>query len=89
MFDGLALASQFTNTPTIFNFCSRFFESMLQLMNMYKDVPEVQLLLLQFFADLAGRLDFGLLESNQKQLLFQINVEIFKSYGASNAGKKI
>ncbi|KAI8147321.1 armadillo-type protein [Fennellomyces sp. T-0311] len=88
MFDGLALASQYTNTPTIFGFCARFFESMLQLMNMYKDVSEVQLLLLQFFADLAGRLDFGLLEPNQKQLLFQIIVEILKSYGASNTGRK-
>ncbi|KAG2212895.1 hypothetical protein INT45_007411 [Circinella minor] len=88
MFDGLALASQYNNTQSIFNFCSRFFESMHQLMNMYKSVPEVQLLLLQFFADLAGRLDFGLLEPSQKQLLFQIVVEIIKSYGASNSGKK-
>ncbi|KAI9271756.1 armadillo-type protein [Phascolomyces articulosus] len=88
MFDGLALACQYNNTQSIFTFCSRFFESMHQLMNMYKSVPEVQLLLLQFFADLAGRLDFGLLEPNQKQLLFQIVVEILKSYGASNRGKK-
>lgn len=56
MFDGLALASQYNNTQDIFIFCSRFFESFVQLMNMYKDVPEVQVLILQLFADLAGRL---------------------------------
>lgn len=56
MFDGLALASQFNNTQSIFKFSSRFFESFLQLMNMYKNVSELQLLLLQLFADLAGRL---------------------------------
>ncbi|CDS07016.1 hypothetical protein LRAMOSA09539 [Lichtheimia ramosa] len=88
MLDGLALASEYNNTQIIFQFCARFFESMLQLMNMYKTVGEVQLLILQLLADLAGRLDFGLLQQDQKQMLYQIIVEIFKSYGASNRGKK-
>lgn len=56
MLDGLALASEYNNTQIIFQFCARFFESMLQLMNMYKTVGEVQLLILQLLADLAGRL---------------------------------
>ncbi|KAL1930141.1 hypothetical protein VTP01DRAFT_1295 [Rhizomucor pusillus] len=88
MFDGLALASQFNNTQSIFKFSSRFFESFLQLMNMYKNVSELQLLLLQLFADLAGRLDFSLLDPSQKQMLFQIVIEILKVYGDSNQGKK-
>lgn len=56
MLDGLALASEYNNTQIIFQFCARFFESLLQLMNMYKTVGEVQLLILQLLADLAGRL---------------------------------
>lgn len=53
MFDGLALACDLFNTVIIFDFCSRFFDSFLQLMNLYKSVPEVQLLILQFFADVS------------------------------------
>ncbi|KAI9318087.1 armadillo-type protein [Dichotomocladium elegans] len=88
MLDGLALASEYSNTQIIFNFGSRFFESILQLMDMYKTVNEMQVLILQFLSDLAGRLDFGLLEMTQKQMLFRIIVEVLKSYGASNRGKK-
>ncbi|KAG0179452.1 Exportin-4 [Apophysomyces sp. BC1034] len=88
MFDGLALASQFNNTQSIFGFCSRFFESFLQLMSIYKNVAEVQLQILQLFEDLAGRLDFSTLHAEQKQLLFHIVAEILGSFGAANQGKK-
>ncbi|KAF7720629.1 Exportin-4, partial [Apophysomyces ossiformis] len=88
MCDGLALASQFNNTQAIFTFCSRFFESFLQLMNIYKNVPEVQLQILQLFEDLAGRLDFSNLRAEQKQMLFGVVVEILKSFGSANQGKK-
>lgn len=53
MFDGLALACELFNTTIIFDFCARFFDSFVQLMNLYKTVPEVQLLILQLFADMA------------------------------------
>ncbi|EPB86259.1 hypothetical protein HMPREF1544_06987 [Mucor circinelloides 1006PhL] len=88
MFDGLALACQYSNTQTIFQFCARFFESFIQLMTLYKTVPEVQLAILQLFADLCNRLDFGLLSDNDKQMLFHTIVEIIKIYGVSNQNKK-
>jgi hypothetical protein len=53
MFGGLAQACDIFNTTIIFEFCSQFFNSFLQLMNLYKNVPEVQLLILQFFADIS------------------------------------
>lgn len=56
MFDGLALACQFSNTSIIFSFISRFFQSFIQLMDIYKNVPEVQLALLQIIADMTGNL---------------------------------
>jgi hypothetical protein len=88
MFDGLALACQYNNTQTIFTFCSRFFESFVQLMNLYKTVPEVQLSILQLFSDLCNRLDFGLLGVQEKQALFATIIEILTIYGAANQGKK-
>lgn len=87
MLDGLALASQYNNTQAIYGFCSRFFDTLLQLMTIYKTVMEVQLLILQLFTDLAGRLDFGQLDTNQKQMLFRIVIEIVKKYGENNRGK--
>lgn len=88
MFDGLALSCQYNNTQTIFTFCSRFFESFVQLMNLYKQAPEVQLAILQLFSDLCKRLDFGLLSEKDKQVLFGTIIEIVKVFGASNQGKK-
>ncbi|KAI8377732.1 armadillo-type protein [Radiomyces spectabilis] len=88
MFDGLALASQFSNTAIIFTFCSKFFASFLQLMNIYRTVLEVQLALLQFFADLASRMDSGQLETGQKQTFYHIIIEMLRSFGAANQGKK-
>jgi hypothetical protein len=88
MFDGLALACQFNNTQTIFTFCSRFFESFVQLMNLYKQFPQVQLSILQLFSDLCNRLDFGLLSGQEKQMLFGTIIEILKIFGSTNQGKK-
>jgi hypothetical protein len=88
MFDGLALACQYNNTEIIFNFCARFFDSFIQLMNIYKSVSEVQLVILQLFSDLAGRLDFGYLKAENKQVLFNTMIQILQSFGVSNQGKK-
>ncbi|KAI8985067.1 armadillo-type protein [Pilobolus umbonatus] len=88
MFDGLALACQYNNTQTIFSFCSRFFESFVQLLNLYKTVPEVQLSILQLFSDLSDRLDFGLINANEKRLFFNTIIEILKIFGVTNQGKK-
>lgn len=88
MFDGLALACQYSNTQTIFQFCARFFESFIQLMTLYKTVPEVQLAILQLFADLCNRLDFGVLSNNDRHLLFHTIIEIVKVYGLCNQNKK-
>ncbi|RUS18080.1 LOW QUALITY PROTEIN: hypothetical protein BC937DRAFT_89166 [Endogone sp. FLAS-F59071] len=88
MFDGLALACETSNTTTIFSFCSRFFGSFVQLLSVYSSVPEVQLLILQFFSDLVQYLDFTELSEEQKQLLYNSVVELMKAYSAANLGKK-
>ncbi|CAO3592648.1 unnamed protein product [Absidia cylindrospora] len=88
MFDGLALSCQFNNTATIFGFLSRFFQSFHQLMEIYKDVPEVQLSILQLLADMTGRLDMSVLEKDQKQGLYQFIMEIIRLYGTFNHGKR-
>ncbi|KAI8973333.1 armadillo-type protein [Mycotypha africana] len=89
MFDGLALACQYSNTQTIFGFSARFFDSFIQLMSLYKSVPEVQIVILQLFADLSSRLDLGVLnEGGQKQVLFRTIMELLKIFGECNQGKK-
>ncbi|CEP06933.1 hypothetical protein [Parasitella parasitica] len=88
MFDGLALACQYSNTRTIFQFCARFFESFVQLMTVYKSVPEVQLAILLLFADLCKRIDLGLLSDRDRQMLFHTIVEVVKAFGVSNQHTK-
>ncbi|KAH8550240.1 armadillo-type protein [Umbelopsis sp. PMI_123] len=87
MFGGLAQACDIFNTTIIFEFCSQFFNSFLQLMNLYKNVPEVQLLILQFFADISRYADFESLGNNRKESMYNVIIEIFKVYGTSNTGK--
>ncbi|CAO3661292.1 unnamed protein product [Umbelopsis ramanniana] len=88
MFDGLAQACDIFNTTIIFEFCSRFFNSFLQLMNLYKNVPEVQLLILEFFADISRYADFESLGDKRKGSLYNVIIEIFKVYGLSSSGNK-
>ncbi|KAI9307138.1 armadillo-type protein [Cunninghamella echinulata] len=87
MFDGLALSCQFNNTAIIYSFISRFFQSFIQLMEIYKNVPEVQLSILQIVSDMMGSLDLNNLENTQKQVLYQFIIEIIRLYGTFNQGK--
>ncbi|RUS28630.1 hypothetical protein BC938DRAFT_481650 [Jimgerdemannia flammicorona] len=91
MFDGLALACETSNSTIIFSFCARFFNSFIQLLSVYSTVPEVQLLVLQFFGDFVRYLvgiakDFTELTEEQKQLLYGSVVELLNSYSAANLG---
>ncbi|KAM3588533.1 hypothetical protein VKS41_000976 [Umbelopsis sp. WA50703] len=88
MFDGLALGCDIFNTNIIFDFCSRYFDSFMQLMNLYKVVPEVQLLILQYFADIARYAELENLGDKRKELLYKVIVEILKVYAATGAGQK-
>ncbi|KAI8581091.1 hypothetical protein K450DRAFT_234586 [Umbelopsis ramanniana AG] len=56
------------------------------LMNLYKNVPEVQLLILEFFADISRYADFESLGDKRKESLYNVIIEIFKVYGLSSSG---
>ncbi|KAI8070967.1 armadillo-type protein [Gongronella butleri] len=88
MFDGIALAMETTNTAPVFAFLSRFFESFHKLFEIYKDVSEVQLLILQLLSDIMSRVDLTQISAEQKQGLYQFTTEIIRLYGRFHTGKK-
>lgn len=86
MFDGLALASNFSNTQLIYSFCSKYFEFMVKLLHYYQNCPEVGILVLQFFNSFVASQDFGELSKDQAKLIYQTTVELFKTYSSVNLG---
>ncbi|CAG8534913.1 8397_t:CDS:10, partial [Dentiscutata erythropus] len=88
MFDGLALASDFSNTTLIYNFCSKYFEFFVRLLQYYKNCPEVGILVLQFFNSFVTYQDFSELSSEQTKTVYQTIVEMLKAYSEANIGKK-
>ncbi|CAG8492367.1 1617_t:CDS:10 [Diversispora eburnea] len=88
MFDGLALASNYSNTQLIYSFCSKYFDFMVKLLHYYQSCPEVGILVLQFFNSFVMFQDFGELSKDQLKLIYQTIVELFEAYSSVNLGKK-
>ncbi|KAF0521385.1 armadillo-type protein [Gigaspora margarita] len=88
MFDGLAMASDFLNTTLIYDFCSKYFEFFVRLLQYYKNCPEVVFLVLQFFNSFVTYQDFSELSSEQTKTVYQTIVEMLKAYSEANIGKK-
>ncbi|CAG8506555.1 3260_t:CDS:10, partial [Acaulospora colombiana] len=88
MFDGLALASDISNTELIYSFCSKYFDFMVKLLHYYQNCPEVGFLVLQFFNSFVTYQDFGSLSAEHSKYIYQTMVNLFKTYALANLGKK-
>jgi len=87
MFDGLAMGSNTSNCILVYEFCARYFESFIRLINIYQNYSEVSLLVLQFFDSFVKYQDFGKLSIEQSQILYKAMIELFKNYFAVNSGE--
>ncbi|KAG0001953.1 Exportin-4 [Entomortierella chlamydospora] len=88
MFNGLALALTDVNTPMIFNFCSRFFESFIDLVRVYSNFPEVQILVLELYTDLIKNFDVSTLSPEQVSYFHTCLLNLLQTFSAANLGKK-
>ncbi|KAG0369922.1 armadillo-type protein [Gamsiella multidivaricata] len=88
MFNGLALALTDVNTPMIYNFCSRFFESFVDLVRVYNNFPEVQILVLRLYTDLIRNLDFMVLSADQVSYFHTCLLKLLQTFSAANLGNK-
>lgn len=88
MFNGLALASTDINTPMIFAFCSRFFESFVDLVRVYSSFPEVQILVLQVYSDMIKNFEFTTLSAEQVNYFHTCLLKLLQTFSAANLGAK-
>lgn len=88
MFNGLALALTDINTPMIFNFISRFLESFVDLVRIYRNLPEVQILVLNLFTDLTKNLEFTTLSPDQVSYFHASVMKLLQTFSAANLGSK-
>jgi hypothetical protein len=88
MFNGLALALTDINTPMIYTFCSRFFESFVNLVRIYSNFPEVQILVLNLYTDLIKHLEFTSLAPEQVSYFHTCLLNLLQTFSNANLGKK-
>ncbi|KAI1319628.1 Exportin-4 [Mortierella claussenii] len=88
MFNGLALASTDINTPLIYGFCSRFFESFIDLVRIYSNFPEVQILVLRLFTDVIKNFDFTTLSPDQISYFHTCLLKLLQTFSTANLGNK-
>ncbi|KAG0209723.1 Exportin-4 [Mortierella sp. GBA30] len=88
MFNGLALALTDINTPMIFGFCSRFFESFVTLVRVYSNFMEVQILVLRLYNDLIKNLEFSALTPEQISYFHTCLLNLLQTFSAANLGTK-
>ncbi|KAF9975838.1 Exportin-4 [Actinomortierella ambigua] len=88
MFDGLALAALDANTPLIFAFCSQYFESFVQLIQIYHSFPEVQILVLRLFTDMTRHFELTTLSVEHVNYYHTCLMNLLQTFSAANLGVK-
>lgn len=76
------------NTPLIFNFCSRFLESFVDLVRIYRNFPEVQILVLNLFTDMTKNLEFTTLSPEQVSYFHTCVLKLLQTFSEANLGTK-
>ncbi|KAG0264667.1 Exportin-4 [Mortierella polycephala] len=88
MFNGLALALTDINTPLIYNFCCRFFDSFVDLVRIYSNFPEVQILVLRLYTDLIKHIEFTTISPEQVSFFHTRLLNLLQTFSAANLGTK-
>jgi len=86
LFNGLALALTDVNTPMIFAFCSRFLESFVELVRVYKNFPEVQILVLRLYTDMIKHFEFTVLPVEQISYFHTCTIQLLQAFSTVNLG---
>lgn len=82
MFDGLAASTQPRSARAVYGFLSRFFETLIDLINMYKDRSEIGTGIVRIFRTLIGALDLGF--GVDEEIISSLNEVVWKSMDAMN-----
>lgn len=84
-FRGVSRANVTDNTAIV-ALCSRYFGPMVGLVEVYKNFPDVVLIVLKFFCDFVET-QVENLDDEQLVVLFAAIIDLFKQYSACNVGK--
>lgn len=87
MFDGLAASTQPRSARAVYGFLSRFFDTLINLVNMYKDRSEIGAGIIRIFRTLVGALDLGF--GVDEEIVSSLNEVIWKLMEALNANNLI
>ncbi|KAI8050978.1 armadillo-type protein [Syncephalis plumigaleata] len=88
MLDGFAQAMGTTNANLVYQFCSQYFQSMVELVRVYRHSPEMITDILGFFASLFENFEFDRLPNDTSAVVCQVVIELLKAYDEVNHGRK-
>jgi hypothetical protein len=86
-FGGLAASVDDTTTIMIFNSCSKFFSTFVQLLDLYRSYPDVELFILTIFRDLIKNQSVDSLQPENLQLLYQTVHDLIQVYAKNEIGR--
>ncbi|TPX65919.1 hypothetical protein SpCBS45565_g04813 [Spizellomyces sp. 'palustris'] len=87
MYGGLALAADESNTKEIFATISKYFDAFIKLLEVYRNVTEVEKYILLVFANLIRCQSFEELTPADCQKLYAAVFELLKTYAKNEVGK--
>ncbi|KAI9593610.1 armadillo-type protein [Syncephalis fuscata] len=88
MLDGFAQSMGTTNADLVYRFCLQYFESMVELVRIYRHHPEMITDIISFFASLFENMDFERLPSDAPRVICQVVMALLKAYEEATQGRK-
>jgi hypothetical protein len=87
MFGGLAVSVDETTTLTIFEACSRHFDSWIRLLDIYHNYPDVEMFILLIFKDLIRNQSFDSLLPIHHQVIYKSVHDLIQVYAKNEIGR--
>ncbi|KAJ3287085.1 Exportin-4 [Borealophlyctis nickersoniae] len=88
MYSGLAMAADESNTKAVYEVCSRRFSDFVKLLDVYRNVAEVEGYILSVFNNLVRCQSFDELSQEECQTLYLSVIELLKTYAKNEVGRK-
>ncbi|KAJ3048667.1 Exportin-4 [Rhizophlyctis rosea] len=88
MYSGLALAADQMNSKDVYEVCARRFDDFVKLLDLYRNVEEVETMILQVFNHLVHCQSFDELTVEDCQKLYTAIMSLLQTYAKNEAGRK-
>ncbi|TPX40027.1 hypothetical protein SeLEV6574_g06845 [Synchytrium endobioticum] len=87
LYTGLALSQDVSTTPIVWAACSPYLNALVHLLELYHNVPEVEVHVLRFFEALVRNAEFSVLGIKEVETLLGVMSNLFTAFEKTGIGK--